>query len=239
MKRAIIGINTDFGDYLYRLSDAYVDCVIAAGGLPLLVPCGRNRRMLDEYIKMADGFLFIGGKDYPPGLYGEKPHPKSILLHARRAEVDLYLVRAALRRKIPILGICGGHQLINIALGGKIVQHIPNAADHQPVKRKKGKKGKQKVIKHPVEITSGGILCRLFGNKKIVVNSYHHQAVDFGALGRGLKAVAFADDGVVEAIESTKLPFVLGLQWHPERLPWRDHAERIFRALIKAACTKS
>lgn len=236
---AIIGINTDFGDSLYRLSDAYVDCVIAAGGLPLLVPCGRNRRMLDEYIKMADGFLFIGGKDYPPGWYDEKPHPKSILFHSRRAEVDLYLIRAALRRKIPILGICGGHQLINIALGGKIVQHIPSAADHQPGKQKKMKKGKQKVVKHPVEITGGRILGRLFDNKKIVVNSCHHQAVDFCALGRGLKAVAFADDGVVEAIELNKLPFVLGVQWHPERLPWRGHAERIFRALIKAACKKS
>lgn len=234
MKRAIIGINTDFGDSLYRLSDAYVDCVIAAGGLPLLVPCNGNRKLLDEYIKMADGFLFIGGKDYPPGWYGEKPHPKSVLLHSRRADVDLYLIRAALRRKIPILGICGGHQLINIALGGKIIQYIPNAADHQSAQQRNGTR---KTIKHMVAITRGKILHRLFGKMKIIVNSYHHQAT--GAFGDGLEAVAFADDGVVEAIESTRLPFVLGLQWHPERLPWRSHAERIFRALIKAACKKS
>jgi len=236
MKRVIIGINTDFGDSFYRVAEAYVDCVIAAGGLPLLVPGNGKRRLLDEYIKMADGFVFIGGRDYPPGWYGEKHHPKSILVHPRRAEVDLYLARAALRRKIPVLGICGGHQLINIALGGTILQHIPNAADHQPAQQEKGKR---KVIKHAVEITGGRILRKLFGEKKITVNSYHHQAVAPEALGRGLKAVAFADGGIVEAIEANELQFILGLQWHPERMPWRAHASRVFNALVKAASKKS
>ncbi|MDO9540992.1 MAG: gamma-glutamyl-gamma-aminobutyrate hydrolase family protein [Kiritimatiellia bacterium] len=236
MNRAIIGINTDFGDSLYRVLSAYVDCVIAAGGLPLLVPCNVNRRLLDEYIKMADGFVFIGGHDYPPGWYGKKPHPKSILFHPRRAEVDLYLARSVLRRKMPVLGICGGSQLINIALGGKIIQHIPNTADHQPAKQKK-RRGE--VIKHAVEITSGRILRGLFGKKKIIVNSYHHQAVALEALGRGLKAVAFANGGIVEAIEANELQFILGLQWHPERMPWRAHASKVFNALVKAAGKKS
>ena len=236
MKKPLIGLNIDFNDGKFQIGCKYVDCVIAAGGLPLLVPCNGNRRQLDEYIKMADGFVFIGGRDYPPGWYGEKHHPKSILVHPRRAEVDLYLVRAALRRKIPILGICGGHQLINIALGGRIVQHVPNAVDHQPAKQKKGKR---KVIKHAVEITGGRILRKLFGEKKITVNSYHHQAVAPDALGRGLKAVAFAAGGVVEAIEARELQFILGLQWHPERMPWRAHAARVFNALVKAASKKS
>jgi len=236
MKKPLIGLNVDFNDGKFQIRREYVDCIIAAGGLPLLVPCNGNRRLLDEYIKMADGFVFIGGRDYPPGWYGEKHHPRSILVHPRRAEVDLYLVHEALRRKMPVLGICGGHQLINIALGGKIVQHIPNAADHQPAKLIKGKK---KVIKHAVEITGGRILCKLFGKKKIAVNSYHHQSVALDALGAGLEAVAFADDGVVEAIELNKLPFVLGLQWHPERMPWRAHASRVFNALVKAANKKS
>jgi len=236
MNRVIIGINTDLGDSRYEVPDTYVNCIAAAGGLPLLVPCNGNRKLLDEYIKMADGFLFIGGPDYPPGWYGEKPHPKSNLIHPRRAGIDLYLARAALRRKIPILGICGGHQLVNIALGGKLDQHIPNAADHQPA----GQKGwKQKIPRHAVQITGGRILRRLFGERKIIVNSYHHQAVASDALGRGLEAVAFDGDGIVEAIESSESRFVLGLQWHPERMPLRAHASKIFNALVKAAGKKS
>lgn len=232
MKRVIIGINTDFGDPLYRVHAAYVDCIIAAGGFPLIIPCHRDPKVLNKYVEMADGFVFIGGRDYPPGYYGARPERHERLMAARRSKVDLCLAKAVLARKLPVLGICGGHQLINIALGGKLVQHLPNAADHQPAPQKSGKR---KVIRHAVEITGGRILRRLFGEKKIIVNSFHHQAVAPGALGAGLEAAALADGGMVEAFESFKRPFILGLQWHPERMPWRGHAERIFRAFVKAA----
>ena len=232
MKRVIIGINTDFSDSFYRISGAYADCVIAAGGFPLMVPCHYDPGILEQYIEMADGFVFTGGPDYPPRYYGARRGPRARLMNARRAKVDLYLAKAALARKLPALGICAGNQLLNIALGGKLLQHLPNAADHQSGKQKNGRR---EAVKHAVEITGGRILRRLFGRRKIIVNSYHHQAAAPAALGAGLEAAALAGGGVIEALESVRLPFVLGLQWHPERMPWRGHAEKIFYALIQAA----
>ncbi len=236
MYRAIIGINTDFGDKNYRILDDYVDCVIAAGALPLLVPCGAGRKLLDEYVGMADGFLFIGGKDYPSGLYGEKPHPKSEIIHPRRSGADLYLARAVLRRKMPVLGICGGCQLINIASGGKIIQHIFRAEGHQGAI---SKNGKRKEIRHKVKIAGKSILGKIFGQKEMTVNSYHHQAVDADKLGRGLRAAAFAGDGALEAVEGAGGKFLLGVQWHPERMPWKSHGSKVFGALVRAAGDKS
>lgn len=229
MKRVVIAVNCYYKDNLYLFPEPYVNCIIAAGALPLLVPCHRNLRELDRYIDMADGFVFIGGPDYPSKYYGVKPHPLSVFLHPRRAEADLYLARSVLRRKIPALGICAGHQLINIALGGKLVQHVPR---HRATKAQ-AKRHERK--KHAVEIRDGRILSRLFGKKRIEVNSSHHQAIPLSALGVGLQAVAFADGGIIEAVESLDHPFVLGLQWHPERMPWRSHGSKIFGALIKAA----
>ncbi|MDO9542830.1 MAG: gamma-glutamyl-gamma-aminobutyrate hydrolase family protein, partial [Kiritimatiellia bacterium] len=168
MKRVIIGINTDFSDSLYRVADAYVDCIIAAGGFPLIVPCHSGPEILEKYVEMADGFVFTGGSDYPPRYYGARRGPEVRLMNARRAKADLYLAQAVLARKLPVLGVCGGQQLINIALGGKLVQHLPNAADHQSVKQKNGRR---KVIQHAIAITGGKILRRLFGRKKIIVNS--------------------------------------------------------------------
>lgn len=224
MKTPIIGLNVDFSDGKFAVRSEYVDSIIAVGGFPLIVPCHHDKKLLDKYVAMADGFIFIGGLDYPPRYYGAKQSTKSSLLHERRAKTDLYLAKKVLACKLPVLGICGGHQLISIALGGKLVQHVPNAERH---------KG---GVKHPVVISGGRILRGLFGSKKIMVNSYHHQAVETGALGAGLEAVAFSDGGrILEAFESLRHPFVLGLQWHPERMPWRRHGRMIFNALVKAA----
>ena len=224
MKKPLIGLNVDFDDGKYQIRNEYVDCIIAAGGLPLIVPCHHAEKLLDQYVTKADGFLFIGGLDYPPSCYGARPGRHVRPLHARRAKADLYLAEQVLARKMPVLGICGGHQLISIALGGKLIQHLPGAGRH---------KG---GVKHPVAITGGKILRRLFLGKKITVKSYHHQAVDPNCIGAGLKPVAFADNGrILEAFESVKHPFVVGLQWHPERMPWRSHGAKIFGAFVRAA----
>lgn len=223
MSLITIGINLDFFRGRHQIGKEYVDGVIAAGGFPLLVPCCENRELLERYLEMADGFLFIGGLDYPAHYYGRRPHRRARLMDQRRAAADLYLAQAAWRRRRPILGICGGHQLLNIALGGKLVQHVPPGAGHGGGR------------KHQVEIKGGKILRGLFGRGKIMVNSYHHQAVTPAVLAAGLAGVAFDRRGMIEAFESIRHPFVLGLQWHPERMPWKTHGAKIFRALVRAA----
>jgi len=130
--------------------------------------------------------------------------------------------------QMPVLGICAGPQLFNITLGGKLVQHLPTAEDHiayTPIQDKE----------HEIEITGGRILTSLFGKGKISVNTNHHQAADPEFLGSGLQVVACADDGVVEAIESTEERFLLGVQWHPERTRDINHQKKIFNAFIKAS----
>lgn len=224
MKKPIIGLNVDFKDGQLQIGCAYIDAVIAAGGLPLLVPCHRSEKLLGKYVALAAGFVFIGGRDYPCHYYGAKPGRAVRPLPRRRAEADLCLAKMVLARNMPVLGVCGGHQLISIALGGKLIQHVPGAGRHQG------------GGKHQVVIAGGNILRRLFGRKKITVNSHHHQAVEPDCPGAGLEPVAFSGPGrILEAFESVRHPFVLGLQWHPERMPWRSHGARIFGALIKAA----
>ena len=127
----------------------------------------------------------------------------------------------------PILGICGGHQLINLAFGGRLIQHLPQAVAHTGGKS------------HPIDIRNGRILRELFGEGRLDVNSWHHQAVPLDGLGQGLVATAFADDGIVEALEGTDPSrFLLGVQWHPERSPDPEHCRQLLGALIQAAAAR-
>jgi len=183
--------------------------------------------LLREALARGDGVLFIGGQDYPSALYDELPHPQTEPLHAMRAASDLELFRAAFASPTPILGICGGHQLLNIACGGKLIQHLPQAEAHGGEKN------------HGVTIHGGRILRELFGEKRIEVNSHHHQAVDPDAIGRGLIVTARADDGVVEALEGTDSGrFLLGVQWHPERYHDLEQRRKIMAAFVAACADK-
>ena len=224
-KRVVIGINSDFRSGACSVGYNYVRCVAKAGAVPAVIPCLHGARPAAEYMRLADGLLLIGGGDYPAGLYGEHPHARADEVHPRRAGWDLCLARAALACRKPLLGICGGHQLIHIAMGGRIIQHLEDAACH----RKEGM-----YLEHSIIISGGKILRQLFGKGKVAVNSNHHQAVDPRALPEGLEAVAHAG-GVVEAIEAPAMPFVLGVQWHPERMAWSGHAALVFGAFVAAA----
>lgn len=202
---------------------AYVDAVREVGGWPLLVPAVPEEAWLRKHLEEVDGFVFIGGADYPPSLFEEPPHPKVNLMHERRWKTDILLARLALERRIPVLGICGGCQLLSIACGGKIIQHLATADAHV------------KADAQEADIVGGRILRQLFGLGRIAANSFHHQAVDPAAPGRGLEVVARAADGTVEAIEAIDGRFILGLQWHPERMRDAAHRTKIFGALVKAA----
>jgi len=221
--RPTIGLNLDVttdGWPRMGLPVAYVDSILEAGGRPRLIACVNDEALLGEEVNAVDAFLFVGGADYPASIYGEPTHPKA--MHGRRAAVDLLLAGIVLRRELPVLGICGGCQLLNIACGGALVQHLDRAEAHQD--------GTQ----HEVELVAGSRLARIYGAARICVNSYHHQGADPTAVGRDLVITARADDGTVEAVESTGSRFLVGVQWHPERLD-EAHRRRIFGALIAAA----
>jgi len=208
---------------------AYVDVVAEAGGRPVIVSPTLPLELLREQVDCCDGALFVGSaQDYPPAWYGEAPRPETQAMNPPRADADRELARTALARGLPVLGICGGHQLLNLACGGRLIQHLPQAAAHTGGKS------------HPIAIRGGRILRELFGEGRIEVNSWHHQAVPPDGLGQGLVATAFADDGTIEALEGTAPSrFLLGVQWHPERSPDPEHRRQLLGALIRAAAART
>lgn len=210
MPGPLIGLSMSYmrlGKYFqFHVRDTYIDAISASGALPCPIPCTDDKAALSSYLESLGAVVLIGGQDYPPGLFGETPHPETQVMHKRRVQGDLALLETALELKKPLLGICAGMQLINIHFGGALIQHIAELDAHQGEKL------------HPVRILGGRWLPRIFEREQLLVNSNHHQAVDPKRLGAGLKVVAQAEDGVVEAIEHRSEQMVLGVQWHPERL---------------------
>jgi putative glutamine amidotransferase len=232
----VVGVDRYETDFSYRdryqILNRYVDAIQERGGLPLLIPPVTDEGVLAAYLDMADGFLCVGLNDYPPAMYRE-PKLQAVVQdtegYRRHAESNMILARMVLEElRMPTVGICAGPQLYNIVLGGKLVQHIDPGEGHiahNPTRDKY----------HDVEIRGGRILAGLFGKTRISVNTNHHQAPDPEFLGTGLEATAYADDGVVEAVEAIDDRFVLGVQWHPERIRDTEHSRKIFGAFIEAA----
>lgn len=232
MTRPVIGISTHFqygDDYKSSFRDRiqvpelYIGRVFTAGGFPLLIPCTEDSERIELFAELLDGCVFIGGPDYPARFFNEPDAPENKASLRLRPEFEFRLMKAVLARDIPVLGICAGEQLLNIALGGKIIQHLPTAAGHY---------GEQY---HNCRIAAGSLLRELTGKPDFQVNSCHHQAVDPAALGNGLKITAVADDGVAEAIEGTGKGFRLGLQFHAERHRDPAFSNRIFGRFLAAA----
>ena len=204
----------------YRLNHAYVDALVEAGAQPVLLPPRGDARPL---LGALHGLLLTGGADIDPELYGEEPHP---LTEAERDRDDfeLPLARAAVESGLPTLAICRGHQVVNVALGGTLVQHL-----EEPLHRGDSRDGRQE-IRHPVRLDPHSALSELLGATEIATNSLHHQAVK--ELAPGLRATGWAPDGVVEALE---VPggSLLSVQCHPEELvdtqPW---ARRLFEVFV-------
>jgi len=225
--RPVIGISMNYAlvdKYeQFHIRNTYIDAVFTNGGLPLPLPCTADQALVEHYLSKVQALLIIGGLDYPPHLWGENPHPEIKQMHDRRWQGDITLFLQAFHKGLPILGICAGCQLINIGLGGKIIQHISNSSMHTGDSH------------HPIKITGGRWLPKIFTDSQIMVNSTHHQALDPNKLGRGIEAVAFAPDGVVEAIEADTPQMVLGLQWHPERVQDERHRAAVFGKLCEEA----
>jgi putative glutamine amidotransferase len=212
----------------YALRCNYAEAVVRAGGLPLALP--HHPCLAEAYLDRIDALIVTGGAfDVDPALYGETERHPAVTLKARRTAAELALLRGALARDLPVLGICGGEQLLAVALGGTLIQHIPDAiADalphEQPTPRHEAG--------HEVEILPGTVLHAIVGRPRMAVNSSHHQAVrDAGPRAR---VNALAPDGVIEGIEDPGRRFCLGVQWHPEFLIDPGDA-RLFAALVEAA----
>lgn len=233
-KRPVIGVTLDAepaGGWSklpwYALRQNYFSAIIAAGGLPVALP--HHPELAAAYLDALDGLLVTGGAfDVDPALWGGGTlHPK-VTLKPGRTDFELAATRIALDRDVPILGICGGQQLLAVALGGTLIQHIPDEvpgalAHEQPNPRTEPG--------HEVAITPGTLLARIVGTARMAVNSAHHQAV--ASAGSGA-VNARAPDGVVEGIEAPGHRFALGVQWHPEyAVDPRD--PNILSAFVEAA----
>lgn len=215
----------------YRLREDYVRSVERAGGIPLVL-APSPPEAAPALLARLDGLMLSGGSDIDPSLYGAAPHPKVTRVIRARDEFELALAREALERDRPLLAICRGQQVLNVATGGTLVQDIPSevagGVDHDPdVERWE--------TAHVVEVLQGTRLRAILGRGEVAVNSFHHQSV--AALGQGLVLSARSPlDGVVEGIEAPGRRFVLGVQWHPEGF-WRDEVgfHALFAALTEAA----
>jgi len=196
----------------YALRQNYCDCVAAAGGLPLPLP--HHAALADEYLDRLDGLLVTGGAfDVDPALFGAGERHPTVTLKGRRTNFELALVQGALARDLPIFGICGGEQLLAVALGGSLIQHIP---DEVPGALAHEQPGPRTEPGHSVRVVPGTLLSRIVGQPSLAVNSAHHQAVK--AVPDSVVVNSLSDDGVIEGIEDPARRFCLGVQWHPEYL---------------------
>jgi putative glutamine amidotransferase len=227
--RPIIGITSYAEDARWGVWEApaaliplaYVDAIEAAGGRPLIVPpCPEA---VEETLDALDALLFSGGADLDPASYGAEAHPTTNDVRPERDSAELALLEAALARDMPVLAVCRGSQVLNVARGGDLVQHLPEVVGHEGHKQTPGV-----FADHDVEVLPDTKLHGVIGDHA-PVKSHHHQG--YGRLGAGLCESARADDGTVEAIEDPSRRFALGVLWHPEE--GEDAA--LFRALVEEA----
>jgi putative glutamine amidotransferase len=236
--RPVIGITPDVGETVgrpgrpslprYELKQAYADAVLAAGGLPVVLPYADDESAAAEAIELCGGVVITGGAfDIPAELYGAAPGDRMGPLKPGRTAWEQRVLRAALQKDLPVLGVCGGMQLLAVELGGRLYQDIRDeifgAIDHE-------QKGDPREPDHPARVLPGSDLAAIVGKGEIQVNSTHHQAVKDAGRGR---VCAVAPDGVIEAIEVPGR-FALGVQWHPELLAGPEHLS-LYRALVDRA----
>ena len=231
MTKPIIGITTSHvADNVLpndRLSSSYILAIRDAGGMPVLLPNIGDAEALD----LVDALVISGGGDFDPKTFGRAPNGANMAwVSAERDQTELALLRTA-PPDLPILGICRGIQALAVAYGGTLIQDLPTERPSEIVHAQEmGRDART----HGVNIEPASQLARTLGATAIRVNSFHHQAVD--RLPSGFRAVAWADDGLLEGIEFPERPFCLGVQWHPENLTGNEeHARRLFSAVVQAA----
>jgi len=231
--RPLIGITSvyqvdkDNGSVSIVVDFDYVKAVAENGGTPVILPTITNEEILQRYIEELDGLVLVGGDDIPPDAYGQQPHETVKVMPQQRYDFERQLIPAWLSSGKPIFGVCLGMQFTNVVSGGTLIQDIPSQVGTEVNHRRKY---------HHVRIEPGSSLANLLDNNEAMVYSNHHQAVE--KLGRNLKAIAYADDGVIEAAERVEGGFGLFVQWHPESMEDTAHRDAIYGSFIRAAAQK-
>ncbi len=211
------------------LGVVYSRAIEAAGGLPVVLPPMGDARVAPLVEHLA-GVCVSGGPDLDPATYGADPHPRLGPVEPELDAFELAVVRRADALGVPVLGICRGCQVLNVARGGSLHQHVPDVVDGSIAHRQSASGWE---TSHDIRIERGSLLAEIVGPEDLDVNAFHHQAVD--RLGRGLRAVAWAPDGIVEAIEGDGESLYLGIQWHVETLVHFPRHALVFEALVAAA----
>lgn len=234
MKEPVIGVTTygrDAGGR-YTLPAEYVAAVQRAGGLPVLIP--PVPECAERYLALVDGLILTGGGDIDPRHYGGANHATIYLVDGERDRLELDLARQVVRGGLPTLGVCRGAQIVNVALGGTLIEHLPSVVGERVLHRKPPRE----PTPHPVRIAPGSRLAAVLGATEVQPMSWHHQAIR--AVAPRLDVVAHAPDGTIEAIEMPSHPWLLAVQWHPELTAGVDAVQqRLFDALVAACAAKT
>jgi putative glutamine amidotransferase len=225
--KPVIGIPTSTRDDHGRigLPAGYIEAVRRAGGAPWLLPAGETD--LDAFLEVIDALILPGGGDVAPALYGGADHPEIYGVDAGRDESEIRLVRHAVESDLPLLCICRGAQVLNVALGGTLIEHLPDVVGESTPHRGRPRGH----VPHPVDLVAGTRLEKLLGRPPAAPSSSHHQAIR--KVAPGLAVTAHAPDGTIEAVEMASHRFLIAVQWHPEVSAARDPIEqRLFDALV-------
>lgn len=239
MRRPFVGIPTPVEHAAWAgvwemdaalLALGYVEAVQAAGGIALLLPPDAHlTERPDDVLDLLDALLLAGGADLDPATYGAPAHEASVPGDARRDAFELALVRGAIERDLPTLGVCRGMQVLNVARGGTLHQHVPELLGHEDHRRIPGTFGD-----HDVRLAAGSLAARAAGSARVATKSHHHQAVD--RIGTDLRVSGWAvDDELPEAVELPGARYVLGVQWHPEA----DPASVVIASLVEEARSRA
>lgn len=213
------------------VNDDYIQSVINAGGTPVIIPVTTNLGVLEEIVSKLDGLILSGGHDVNPKLYGENPLRKLGEIFPERDSFDFALIELAKKRAIPILGICRGTQILNVFHGGSLYQDLEYRATDLPIGH--SQKSGPTIQTHSIKVDKDSKLYSIIKEEEVYVNSFHHQVLK--NIGKGLKVVAKAEDGVPEVIELTEYPWLIGVQFHPEMLHGVDNKmQDIFNAFVEA-----
>lgn len=236
--RPLIGISTsdvyaERGKLYHRAYALNAHAIADAGGLPVYIPTGLETSLLRELYERLDAVLLPGGPDVDPVEYGQERHPKTKIIDVPRDALELTLARWAAEDDLPMFGICRGHQVMNVAFGGTLVQDIPSQVETTLTHDLPDEYPRDTRL-HEVQVDPGSRLASILGTTQFTVNSLHHQSVQ--QPGPGVAVTAYAPDGVVEALELPDKRFVLSVQWHPEDLYENDDMmRRLFQEFVSAA----
>ncbi|MBD8037212.1 gamma-glutamyl-gamma-aminobutyrate hydrolase family protein [Solibacillus sp. A46] len=227
--KPIIGLTMYDFDKKMDINNVYLTSIEQAGGIPICIP-NATKGNVEALLDIVDGIVLIGGADIDPLLFNEEPHRNIGSVVRKRDDSDLLLMNEAFKRQMPILGICRGQQILNVAFGGTIIQDIPSQVENIVQHKQPSKRGE---LAHTVDVKTPKFKA-IFGEESFRVNTFHHQSV--GKLGKGLITSAVAKDGIIEGIEHESHPYCVAVQWHPEELaPNGDiYAQRLFSSFINA-----